>query len=99
MRRGPNCNYSTSAAPVVRWRTRASSSKWLDENRLLLDPLGGIDPSILRLEGLVGHFSTYSFVAVTAVPEPSSLLLVAVAAIFARRTHRRFRAASRSSAA
>ena len=40
--------------------------QWLDENRMLLDPLGGIDPSILRLEGLVGHFSTYSFVAVTS---------------------------------
>ena len=38
--------------------------QWLDENRMLLDPLGSIDPSILRLEGLVGHFSTYSFVAV-----------------------------------
>ena len=31
---------------------------------MLLDPQGDIDPSILRLEGLVGHFSTYSFVAV-----------------------------------
>ena len=32
---------------------------------MLLDPQGSIDPAILRLEGLVGHFSTYSFVAVT----------------------------------
>jgi hypothetical protein len=39
--------------------------QWLDENRMLLDPQGIIDPSFLRLEGLVGHFSTYSFVAVT----------------------------------
>jgi hypothetical protein len=39
--------------------------QWLDENRMLLDPLGGIDPAILRLEGLVGHFSIYSFLAVT----------------------------------
>jgi hypothetical protein len=39
--------------------------QWLDENRMLLDPLGGIDPALLRLEGLVGHFSTYSFIAVT----------------------------------
>ena len=39
--------------------------QWLDGNRMLLDPLGSIDPAILRLEGLVGHFSTYSFVAVT----------------------------------
>ena len=31
---------------------------------MLLDPLGGIDPSILRFEALVGHFSTYSVVAV-----------------------------------
>jgi hypothetical protein len=38
--------------------------QWLDENRMLLDPQGVIDPSFLRLEGLVGHFSTYSFVAV-----------------------------------
>jgi len=38
--------------------------KWLDANRMVLDPQGGIDPSILRLEGLIGHFSTYSFVAV-----------------------------------
>jgi hypothetical protein len=38
--------------------------QWLDENRMLLDPLGSINPSILRMEGLVGHFSTYSFVAV-----------------------------------
>jgi hypothetical protein len=39
--------------------------QWLDENRTLLDPQGVIDPSFLRLEGLVGHFSTYSFVAIT----------------------------------
>ena len=39
--------------------------QWLDENRMLLDPLGGIDPSLLRFESLVGHFSTYSVVAVT----------------------------------
>jgi hypothetical protein len=38
--------------------------QWLDETRMLLDPLGGIDPSILRFEALVGHFSTYSVVAV-----------------------------------
>ncbi len=37
---------------------------WLDEARMLLDPLGNIDPSILRFESLVGHFSTYSVVAV-----------------------------------
>jgi hypothetical protein len=39
--------------------------QWLDENRMLLDPTGGIDPSLLRFESLVGHFSTYSVVAVT----------------------------------
>jgi hypothetical protein len=39
--------------------------QWLDANRMLLDPLGGIDPALLRLGGLVGHFSTYSFLAVT----------------------------------
>ena len=39
--------------------------QWLDENRMLLDPLAGIDPSILRFEALVGHFSTYSVVAVS----------------------------------
>jgi hypothetical protein len=38
--------------------------QWLDETRMLLDPQGAIDPAFLRLEGLVGHFSTYSFVAV-----------------------------------
>ena len=38
--------------------------QWLDENRMLLDPLAGVDPSILRFEALVGHFSTYSVVAV-----------------------------------
>jgi hypothetical protein len=44
--------------------------QWLDENRMMLDPQGGTDPSILRLESLVGHFSTYSFVAVTAATLP-----------------------------
>jgi hypothetical protein len=38
--------------------------QWLDETRMLLDPLGNIDPTILRFEALVGHFSTYSVVAV-----------------------------------
>ncbi|MEX2170757.1 MAG: hypothetical protein WD851_15680 [Pirellulales bacterium] len=38
--------------------------QWLDANRMLLDPLTGFDPSILRFEALVGHFSTYSVVAV-----------------------------------
>jgi hypothetical protein len=38
--------------------------EWLDATRMLLDPLGSIDPSILRFEALVGHFSTYSVVAV-----------------------------------
>jgi sugar lactone lactonase YvrE len=38
--------------------------QWLDETRMLLDPLGSIDPSILRFEALVGHFSIYSVVAV-----------------------------------
>ena len=31
-----------------------------------LDPLGGVDPSLLRFEALVGHFSTYSVVAVAS---------------------------------
>ena len=63
MCRAPSCNCSTSApaGPVV---DACVVVKWLDENRMLLDPQGDIDPSILRLEGLVGHFSTYSFVAV-----------------------------------
>jgi hypothetical protein len=38
--------------------------QWLDENRMLLDQLPSVDPSILRFEALVGHFSTYSVVAV-----------------------------------
>jgi hypothetical protein len=63
--------------------------QWLDENRMLLDPMGGIDPSILRLEGLVGHFSTYSFVAVTAVPEPSCQIMLLMAIIFGA-SQRRF---------
>jgi hypothetical protein len=62
---------------------------WLDENRTLLDPLGGIDPSFLRLEGLVGQFSTYSFVAVTAVPEPNGLVLPLLAAAFGALRRRR----------
>ncbi|MEX2169251.1 MAG: hypothetical protein WD851_08065 [Pirellulales bacterium] len=58
--------------------------EWLDENRLLLDPLGGTDPSILRLEGLVGHFSTYSFVAVARIPEPATISLLLFGAVFCR---------------
>lgn len=61
---------------------------WLDENGLVLDPLGLIDPTVLRFEGLVGHFSTYSIVAV-AVPEPTSLsLLILGAVVILRRRHR-----------
>ena len=63
----PNCNYSTSARGGGPVADACVVVEWLDENRMLLDPLAGIDPSILRLEGLVGHFSTYSFVAVTPV--------------------------------
>ena len=58
--------------------------EWLDENRMVLDPLSGIDPSILRLEGLVGHFSTYSFVAVTRIPEPATIGLLLFGAVFGR---------------
>ncbi len=61
---------------------------WLDENGLVLDQMGLIDPTVLRFEGLVGHFSTYSIVAV-AVPEPTSLsLLILGAAALLRRRHR-----------
>ncbi len=56
------------------------SVQWLDQNREQLDPQRGIDPSIVRLEGIVGHFSTYSFVVVGAVPEPSGLVLLLNAA-------------------
>jgi hypothetical protein len=60
---------------------------WLDEDRLVLEPFGAIDPSFIRFEGLVGHFSTYSIVAVTPVPEPAllSLLALTVLAISRRR--------------
>jgi len=38
--------------------------QWLDELRMVLDPSAGLDPSVLRFEALVGHFSIYSVVAV-----------------------------------
>ncbi len=53
---------------------------WLDENGLVLDHLGLIDPTVLRFEGLVGHFSTYSIVAVV-VPEPAALSLLSISAM------------------
>ena len=65
MRRAPSCNCSTSAPAVVRWRTCVSSSSGSTRTGWCSIPSAGVDPSILRLEGLVGHFSTYSFVAVT----------------------------------
>ena len=65
--------------------------QWLDENRMLLDPQGGIDPAILRLEGLVGHFSTYSFVAVTPIPEPSTVIMLFTAAAVLAAWRRRCR--------
>ena len=64
MRRAPSCNCSTSAPAAAPSADACVVVQWLDENRMLLDPLGSIDPSILRFEGLVGHFSTYSVVAV-----------------------------------
>jgi hypothetical protein len=49
---------------------------------MMLQPYGGVDPSVLRFESLVGHFSTYSIVA--AVPEPAAAAsLVSVAAVLA----------------
>jgi hypothetical protein len=41
---------------------------WLDGNGMLLEPFGPIDPSVLRFEALVGHFSTYSIVAAATLP-------------------------------
>ncbi len=56
--------------------------RWLDENGDELEPYGDVDPAAIRFEALVGHFSTYSIVAVNAVPEPSTpLLLLSVATI------------------
>jgi hypothetical protein len=49
--------------------------RWLDENGADLEPYGAVDPAVLRFEALVGHFSTYSIVAISAVPEPATLLL------------------------
>jgi len=49
--------------------------RWLDDNGADLVPYGGIDPSVIRFESLVGHFSTYSIVALT-VPEPASVELL-----------------------
>ena len=62
---------------------------WLDENGLVLDQQGLIDPTVLRFEGLVGHFSTYSVVAVV-VPEPGAIALLAGGAglLLARRPRR-----------
>jgi hypothetical protein len=53
---------------------------WLDANRALLEPFGSVDPALLRFEALVGHFSRYSVVLVSApVPEPAASLLLAAA--------------------
>jgi hypothetical protein len=55
--------------------------RWLDANGAELVPYGGIDPAVIRFESLVGHFSTYSIVALNAVPEPASLELLLAAAV------------------
>ncbi len=54
---------------------------WLDENGADLEPYGSFDPAVLRFESLVGHFSTYSIVAVASVPEPTTLALLLIAAV------------------
>ncbi|HBO43652.1 MAG TPA: hypothetical protein DD670_06925 [Planctomycetaceae bacterium] len=56
---------------------------WLDATGAMLDPLGGVDPSTLRFEALVGHFSTYGVVAVVPVPEPTTLALLSAPALLA----------------
>src|SRR5690606_36707796 len=42
----------------------------------LVDPL--LEPSIVRLKGLVGHFSTWAVVRATPLPEPSGARLCGV---------------------
>jgi hypothetical protein len=49
--------------------------RWLDEDGQELVPFGDVDPSVLKFDALVGHFSTYSIVAVN-IPEPATLLLL-----------------------
>ena len=53
--------------------------RWLDENSADLEPYGAVDPAAVHFESLVGHFSTYSIVAVKSVPEPASLVLLIMA--------------------
>jgi hypothetical protein len=54
----------------------------------------------LRGSALAGSLGSGSALGGDAVPEPATMVLVAMGTAFlARRTHRRFRAASRSSAA
>jgi hypothetical protein len=47
--------------------------RWLDANGAELDPTAGIDPDMLRFEALVGHFSTYSVVAVSSTFMPADI--------------------------
>ena len=62
---------------------------WLDSAGDPTDPFGEVPPSYLQIDALVGHFSSYSVVAV-AVPEPSALLcLLALIAAPLHRPQRR----------
>lgn len=46
---------------------------WFDVNGNPLDPMGGVDPTVLRFEALVGHFSTYSVIAVSSSRTPGDI--------------------------
>jgi hypothetical protein len=46
---------------------------WFDATGATLDPSSGLDPAVLRFEALVGHFSTYSVVAITSTPVPGDI--------------------------
>jgi predicted acyltransferase (DUF342 family) len=77
----------SEAAPLLDQSVRVL---WLDAGRALLNSSGGIDPSIIRFEAQVSHFSTYEVVAVS-VPEPAigGLLLVLFGAAGTRGFRRR----------